>query len=82
MDQKLSDAIHDSRVQRTFSSNIIYNEIHRPLSDNIVEKLRTKGHVVTEGILEAVIQAVYIDRKNHSIYAESDPRKEWKASGY
>ena len=82
MDYKLSDAIKDSRVQHTFLPNVIYNEVPYPLPANIVDKLRAKGHVVTDSISDAVIQAVYIDRKNHRIYAESDPRKEGKASGY
>ena len=29
-----------------------------PLPDNVVDNLRAKGHVVTDSILDAVIQAV------------------------
>lgn len=82
MDYKLPDAINDYRVHHTFSTNVIYSEIHHPLPDNVVDNLRAKGHVVTDSMLDAVIQAVYIDRKNHRIYAESDPWKKGKASGY
>ena len=58
MDYKLSDAINDPRVEHTFSSNIIYNEMHHPLSNNIVDPVRTKVHVVTDVMLDAVMQAV------------------------
>ena len=58
MDYKLSDAINDPRVEHTFSPNIIYNEMHHPLSNSIVGPVRTKVHVVTDVMLDAVMQAV------------------------